>query len=223
MSRLGTPPRIQLSGEAGRMENYIRAVRRSGGEPVPGYAPAPDPSCGGLVLCGGGDLDPGLFGQENRGSHPPDPARDRSELELVRAYLAWGKPVLGICRGMQVLNVALGGTLLQDLGAERNALHRGERDVFHPIEIAPGSLLERLFGPGCAVNSAHHQGVDRLGQELLLTAWAPDGTAEGLEHSRLPAVGVQFHPERLPAGAQAHPGDGLFRWLIEACRCARSG
>ena len=102
--------------------------------------------------------------------------------------------------------------LLQDLGAERNALHRGERDVFHPIEIAPGSLLERLFGPGCAVNSAHHQGVDRLGQELLLTAWAPDGTVEGLEHQGAPAVGVQFHPERLPG----HPAAAraLFQWLI---------
>ena len=112
---------------------------------------------------------------------------------------------------MQVINVALGGTLFQDLGAERAALHQGEEDVFHPVRTAPGSLLEGLFGENALVNSAHHQGVDRLGEGLVPAAWAPDGTLEGLEHRSLPVVGVQFHPERLPNGG----GDGLFRWLME--------
>ena len=166
------------------MDNYIRAVERAGGVPVPGYAPEPDPHCLGLVLCGGGDLDPAWFGQEDRGSHPPDPRRDEAELALVRTWLSWGRPVLGICRGMQVINVALGGTLFQDLGAERAALHQGEEDVFHPVRTAPGSLLEGLFGENALVNSAHHQGVDRLGAGLAPAAWAPDGTLEGLEHRR---------------------------------------
>ena len=102
------------------MINYIQAVRLAGGVPIPGYAPQPDPSCRALLLCGGGDLAPQWFGQENRGSHPPDLRRDKAELNLVRTYLAWGRPILGICRGLQVLNVALGGTLLQIWG--RSAL-----------------------------------------------------------------------------------------------------
>ena len=211
MRRPAVPPAIQISGPEGRMDNYIRAVERAGGAPVPGYAPEPDPGCQGLVLCGGGDLDPAWFGQEDRGSHPPDPRRDEAELALVRTWLSWGRPILGICRGMQVISVALGGTLFQDLGAERAALHQGEEDVFHPIRTAPGSLLESLFGESALVNSAHHQGVDQLGEGLVPAAWAPDGTLEGLEHRSLPVVGVQFHPERLPNGG----GDGLFRWLME--------
>ena len=208
-----TRPLIQLSGEAGRMDRYIRAVEAAGGRPVPGYAPAPRPDCLGLVLCGGGDLDPALFGQEDRGSHPPDPVRDRAELALVRAFLAQGRPILGICRGMQVLSVCLGGSLQQDLGPDRVLLHQGPEDVFHPIRTAPGSLLAALMGPAPLVNSAHHQGVDRPGEGLLPSAWAPDGTLEALEHCARPALGVQFHPERLPGGA----GDALFRWLVRAC------
>ena len=204
-------PLIQLSGQAGGMERYIQAVEAAGGVPVPGWAPEPRPDCRGLVLCGGGDLDPALFGQENRGSHPPDPRRDQAEWALMRSYLASGRPILGVCRGMQVLSVFLGGTLLQDLGPSRVPLHQGSRDVFHPIRTAPGSLAARLMGRTATVNSAHHQGVDRPGEGLIPTAWAPDGTLEALEHRSLPMVGVQFHPERLPDGA----GDCLFRWLME--------
>lgn len=218
MRRPASPPAIQISGPEGRMDNYIRAVERAGGVPVPGYAPEPAPHCLGLVLCGGGDLDPAWFGQEDRGSHPPDPRRDEAELALVRTWLSWGRPILGICRGMQVINVALGGTLFQDLGAERAALHQGEEDVFHPIRTAEGSLLAHLFGPSAAVNSAHHQAAGRLGAELTATAWAPDGTIEGLEHQRLPVTGVQFHPERLPETGGIHPGGCLFRWLIQQSR-----
>ena len=209
--------RIQISGPAGRMDRYSQAVERAGGVPVPGYAPAPDPSCAGLVLCGGPDLDPALFGQENRGSGPPDPVRDRAELALIRFYMDRGLPILGVCRGIQILNVCLGGTMLQDLG-ERNALHKGERDVFHPVQTAPGSLLERLFGPAPTVNSAHHQAADRLGEGLRLTAWAPDGTVEGVEHLTLPIAAVQFHPERLPGPEDTRPGDALFRWLTEQAK-----
>ena len=206
-------PRVQLSGEPGGLERYIRAVERAGGIPVPGVCPEPDSGCDALVLCGGGDLDPALFGQEDRGSHPPNRERDRAELMLSEAYLTWGKPVLGICRGMQVLNVFLGGTLIQDLRPDWRALHQGEEDVYHIVQCRPGSLLERLLGPSPVVNSAHHQAVDRLGSGLLPTAWSPDGVVEGLEHTNLPLVGVQFHPERLPGAENSFPGDALFRWL----------
>lgn len=208
-------PKVQLSGEMGGLERYIRAVERAGGVPVPGICPQPDPSCDALVLCGGGDLDPALFGQENRGSHPPDQERDRSELVLAEAYLTWEKPVLGICRGMQVLNVFLGGTLIQDLQPAWRVSHQGEEDVYHLIQCRSGSLLERLLGPCPVVNSAHHQAVDRLGRGLTASAWAREGFVEGFEHNSLPVLGVQFHPERL-SGPGRGEGSVLFNWLI-AC------
>ena len=104
--------RIQISGAQGRTARYEAAVRRAGGQPVVGFCPRPDLTCGGLLLCGGGDLAPAWYGAADRGSGPPDLDRDRSELALVRAYLSAGRPILGICRGLQVLNVALGGTLI---------------------------------------------------------------------------------------------------------------
>lgn len=206
-------PKIQLSGEKGGLERYIRAVERAGGIPVPGICPQPDPSCDGLVLCGGGDLDPALFGQENRGSHTPDRERDRAELILSESYLTWEKPILGICRGMQVLNVFLGGTLIQDLPPAWRASHQGEEDVYHPVSCRPGSLLERLLGPCPVVNSAHHQAVDCLGRDLEASAWANEGFAEGFEHRILPILGVQFHPERL-SGPGRGEGSALFDWLM---------
>lgn len=210
-------PRIQISGEQGGLERYIRAVERAGGIPVPGICPKPDPSCDGLVLCGGGDLDPALFGQENRGSHPPDRERDRAEIALAETYLTWEKPVLGICRGMQVLNVFLGGTLIQDLPPAWRASHQGEEDVYHSIRCRPGSLLEHLLGPCPVVNSAHHQAVDRLGRDLTASAWAGEGFVEGFEHNILPVLGVQFHPERLSGPGQGE-GSALFDWLIACIR-----
>ena len=211
--RRGNIPRIQLSGSKNGLTRYIQAVERAGGVPVPGISPEPDPSCDALVLCGGGDLDPALFGQEDQGSQPPDRERDRAEIALLEAYLTWNRPVLGICRGMQVLNVFLGGTLIQDLPLDWQAAHRGDEDVYHTIRCRPGSLLERLLGPCPLVNSAHHQAVDRLGHDLRACAWAPEGFVEGVEHIALPVLGVQFHPERL-SGPGRGEGSTLFDWLI---------
>lgn len=95
--------------------------------PVSGYCPPPDLSCAGLLLCGGGDLDPVLYGQPDQGSQPPDPTRDQAELELFRTFYQAGRPILGVCRGMQIINVALGGTLLQDLGDVRRPSHTHPR------------------------------------------------------------------------------------------------
>lgn len=189
--------RIQISGAQGRTARYEAAVRRAGGQPVVGFCPRPDLTCGGLLLCGGGDLAPAWYGAADRGSGPPDLDRDRSELALVRAYLSAGRPILGICRGLQVLNVALGGTLIQDLGDALRPFHQGERDLWHPICTAPGSLLHRLWGSRILINSAHHQAADRLGDGLRRTAWSEGGVTEAVEHSCLPVAAVQFHPERL--------------------------
>ena len=216
------PLRIQISGDSGHLDNYRDAVAQLGGVPAADYAPRPDLSCAGLLLCGGGDLDPALYGQENRGSQPPDPVRDQAELALFQAFFQAGRPILGICRGMQLINVALGGTLIQDLPQPVLSFHGGtDHDRIHPIRAAEGSLLHRLYGPVFPVNSYHHQAVDRLGAGLRATAWAESGFAEGLEHPSLPLLAVQFHPERL-AFAHRRPdavdGGLLLGRFLALCR-----
>lgn len=212
--------RIQVSGGPGSNENYCAALRASGAVPVPGYCPAPDLSCAGLVLCGGGDIECTLFGQTDQGSGPPDRARDRAELDLFRAFYRAGKPILGICRGMQLINVALGGGLIQDL--PQKFFHTSDRgDLVHPIAALEGSLLHRLYGPLFPVNSAHHQAVDTLGEGLRAVAWTEGGVVEALDLPGYPLLGVQFHPERMSFGKgrpDAVDGAAIFSWFLDACR-----
>lgn len=211
---------IQVSGERGHTDNYCAAIRGAGGEPVAGYCPAPDLRCDGLLLCGGGDVDSALYGQENWGSLPPDRARDRAELALFQAFYEAGKPILGICRGIQMINVALGGTLIQDLPREQRPFHIGKADTVHPIRVEEGSILSRLYGPLFPVNSAHHQAVDRLGTGLRAAAWAEGGFPEAIELPGRSILGVQFHPERMSFGRRrldTVDGAAIFTWFLGAC------
>lgn len=213
---------IQVSGETGHTDNYCAALRGAGGEPLAGCRPAPDLSCGGLLLCGGGDIESALYGQEDRGSQPPDRERDRAELALFRAFFEAGKPILGICRGMQLINVALGGTLIQDLPAGQRPFHGGGKgDRVHPVRALENSLLHSLYGPVFSVNSSHHQAVDRLGSGLRATAWAESGFAEAVDLPGYPLLGVQFHPERMSFGRRrldTVDGAALFTWFVGVCR-----
>lgn len=144
----------------------------------------------GLLLTGGGDLAPSYYGQSaETDALSIDPARDREELSLLDAFIARGKPVFGICRGVQVLNVYFGGTLIQHM--ER---HGG--GALHEVRTLPGSRLRRLCGPSLQTNSYHHQAVAAVGSGLRVTVRADDGIIEGLEHRSLPVFGVQWHPER---------------------------
>ena len=223
-------PRILISSMRPDPEsaaNYVAAVRAAGGEPVVRFAPAVDLDFDGLLLSGGGDIDPALYGRTPDGSNPPDPRRDESELPLCRAFLDAGKPILGICRGHQVINVVLGGTMIQDMGEELNFFHRRpdtqSPDRIHAVRADPGSILGRLYGTQTpfSVNSSHHQALDTLGEGLVVTARSEHGIVESVELPGRPLLGVQFHPERL-TGAKAVPGcvDGgaIFRWLVDACR-----
>ena len=195
---MGQTPSILISAPAEGWSNYETAIRRAGGLPLGGYCPPADLSCAGLLLCGGGDADPALYRAENQGSHPPDPARDRAELALIDAFLSAGRPILGICRGLQMLNLALGGALIQDLPPHLAPFHHGaEGDRVHPIRTAPDCFLGRLYGPVLAVNSSHHQAVGRLGEGLVPCAWSEGGVVEAAEHAGRPLLGVQFHPERM--------------------------
>lgn len=185
-----------------------------------------------LLLTGGEDVDPERYGASH---HPTvevvSPERDATEIALVEAARRRSLPTLAICRGIQLLNVAFGGSLVQDIAAERpNSLphdREGERtERVHDLEIESGSRLARALGAThLAVNSLHHQAVDRVAEGLRATAWAPDGIIEGVEwvgDDRWWAVGAQWHPEELVAGSAPSPDRGLFRALIaEARRAAR--
>ena len=216
-------PKILISTGGGDAGNYLNALRAAGGDGDARYLPTPRPSSySGLLLAGGEDMDPTLFGQENRGSRGIDRARDQAELALLDAFCQAGRPVLAICRGLQVVNVWLGGGLIQDLGPELVPFHqRDGGDQLHLIRAEKGTLLHQLYGPVFPVNSSHHQGLGRLGRGLRGTAWSEDGVVESVEHKTLPLVCVQFHPERM-TGALARTdtvdGGALFRVFLELCR-----
>lgn len=211
-------PNILISTGGGNAANYIAAIEAAGGQADARYLPTLDLSYDGLLLAGGEDMDPSLFGQANYGSQGIDRARDEAELALLTAFLAAGKPVLAICRGHQVINVWLGGDLIQDLAAPLAPFHGGGKgDRVHPVRAVEGSLLHRLYGPVFSVNSSHHQALGRLGQGLSVTARSEGGVAEAVEHETLPLISVQFHPERMTA-AKARPdtvdGGAIFRAFL---------
>ena len=215
-------PNILISTGGGDASGYAAAVEAAGGLAEVRYLPGPDPAYDGLLLAGGDDMDPALFGQENRGSRGIDRARDEAELALLDAFLGAGKPVLAVCRGHQVVNVWLGGDLIQDLDPALAPFHGGgEEDRVHPVRAAEGSLLRRLYGPVFPVNSTHHQALGRLGKGLAVTARSEGGVAEAVEHESLPLISVQFHPERM-TGERARPdtvdGGAIFRAFLDMVR-----
>ena len=214
---------------------YIAAVEAAGGSAVL-LTPAHDPASvvrlldasHGLLLTGGEDVDPTRYGQE---PHPlceaPNPARDAMEFAALAGAFERGLPVLAICRGMQLLNVARGGTLFQDLTAERpgSILHEQAQPVYersHDARVQQGTRLHAIVGMDeLRINSFHHQGIDHLAEPLQATVWAEDGLIEGVEDREHPwVVGVQWHPER---GECAAPGDRrdpsrrLLWAFVQAC------
>lgn len=179
----------------------------------------------GLLLPGGEDVDPSFYGAERHPQlGPTDRERDRTELLLTEWALEIGMPILGVCRGAQVINVACGGTLYQDLTSERPDLMKHDYfppnferfRVSHRIEIEQGSLLARALGEVHEVNSMHHQGIDRLGAGLRPVAVAEDGLVEAVEMPGLPYVlGVQWHPEEL-AKTDQHSGQLFYDFVVAA-------
>ena len=209
-----------ISTGGGNAANYLDAVAAAGGRGAARYLPEPDLAYDGLLLAGGGDMDPALFGQADRGSREIDPDRDRAELALLDAFFGSGKPVLAICRGHQVVNVWLGGDLVQDLDPALAPFHGGgKEDRVHPVRAEAGSLLHRLYGPVLAVNSSHHQALGRPGKGLTVTARSEGGVIEAAEHESLPLISVQFHPERM-TGARPGTVDGraIFRAFLDMVR-----
>ena len=181
----------------------------------------------GLLLTGGGDVDPALYGEDR---HPAtddaEPGRDEFEIDLARRAMDADLPVLAICRGAQVLNVAAGGTLVQDIPSEvRSELaHRipePKDAVAHGVRVTSGSQLDRAMnGRVERVNSRHHQSIARLGPGLVASATAPDGVVEAIEReSATWCVGVQWHPENFWRTGEFAP---LFESFVAAARGRRS-
>jgi putative glutamine amidotransferase len=204
--------------------DYVRGVERAGGRAllVPPSEEAVEETLDaldGLLLSGGNDVDPGAYGAEPHvETNGTSPARDRGELALLQAALARDLPVLAVCRGVQVLNVARGGDLVQHLPDEiGHELHRAVKGQFseHPVRVSSDSRLGSAVGGETAVKSHHHQGLGRVGDGLRPVAWADDGTVEGLEDpERRFAVGVLWHPE-------AGDDTKLFEALVREARAYR--
>jgi putative glutamine amidotransferase len=223
-------PTIALS-PCRQMSDYLESVRRAGATPLE-LTLADDPAAiaataDGLLLTGGGDVDPALYGATPHATYSAaEPGRDAFEIALVRAVLDAGKPVFAICRGMQVLNVALGGDLVQDIPTEVNgAVHHDVREpryaLAHEVWTTQGSRFSTLMreklvdGESCQVNSRHHQAVKHLGTDLEVVATAPDGVIEAVERPGAFCLGVQWHPENFWRTGEFRP---LFEGFVDACR-----
>lgn len=215
-------------GGFGVPENYVDAVRRAGGRPalvLPGDDTPPEEFLkrfDALLLVGGGDVDPARYGHEPHATiYGLEPDRDDLETELLQTADRTGLPTLAICRGMQVMNVAFGGTLIQhlpDLDAYLpHGTPSGGDHLAHDVKAAPGSRLAEAAGAEVLTCSTHHhQGVDRLGEGLAATGWSEDGLVEAVERDGGWMLGVQWHPE--DTASEDPRQQALFDALVEQAR-----
>jgi putative glutamine amidotransferase len=209
-------------------EAICEAVWAAGGEPLIMHGPAADPlaelpdrlaGLDGLVLPGGADIEPHRYGADSS----PDVSdavafQDELDIGVTLAAIDINLPTLAICRGMQVLNVALGGTLLQHV----SETHTAHRDSVHRVDVVEGSRLHALTGArDIDVSSYHHQALDRVGADLMVAAVAADGVVEAVEHRRANIIGVQWHPEDRHATSQTDAA--LFADLVDRAAKRKQG
>lgn len=205
-------PSVAILGKNPDTKNYEAAFGRLGVPCQSLLSPEKAAEKSHLLLPGGGDITPAFFGQKNRGSRQPDTELDLLQFQALSLFVAAKKPVLGICKGLQLINVHFGGDITQHI----QTAHRHEwqgKDQFHPVyrcALSKQNFFYELYGNFALVNSAHHQAADRLGRGLLPVCRAGDGVIEGLMHERLPILAVQWHPERLPDAG----GESLLRYFL---------
>jgi putative glutamine amidotransferase len=217
-------------GGYGVPENYVVAVRRAGGRAtllLPGDDRSPAElldAVDALMLIGGGDVEPNRYGQEpGETIYGLEPDRDALEIDLLREADRRETPTLCICRGMQVMNVAFGGSLNQDLPSDERFMPHGAPSgadaVVHDVKLAGGSAIARAADVDVAAcSSHHHQGVDRLGDGIVASGWSEDGLVEAIERETGWMVGVQWHPEDTAPADPAH--QRLFDELVRRCRAS---
>lgn len=215
--------KIFVYGDREKMANYANALEGCGVTGIFSLELSQAKDCGGLLLPGGGDIDPARYGQISAGSEAPDLQRDAAELQLVSDFSAWGKPILGICRGIQMLNVALGGELIQDIPTAADHRHDAViGDRTHLVVTDKESFLYPLYGREFSVNSAHHQALGRLAPGLRVAArCSRDGVIEAVEWPEKGIYGVQWHPERMSFALRREDtvdGRPIFESFLKLCQ-----
>lgn len=207
---------------------YVDSLARSGAEVRwisvndPQQAAAAALECDGLLLPGGADVDPALYGSEcSKGCGKSNPQRDAAELKMLESFLPTNKPIFCICRGIQLLNVFFGGTLHQDISKMQTVKHsrfRSRKKGNHEVMVKTHTKLGKIFGQIMVnVNSMHHQAIDRLGPGLTPSGVSPDGFIESVEVFLHPfCIGVQWHPEHMAAIDPMQ--QKLFDAFVDACR-----
>lgn len=206
--------KIAIAGRKPDTENYIKYVQVWGYEPLVTLDLGDIACCHGLLLPGGGDITPAFFGEQNHGSKNIDTELDILQLQALDLCIKQNIPVLGICKGIQIINVGLGGTLYQDMPtAER---HRYDGcDKYHSTIAEEGSWIFDLYGKHVTVNSAHHQSIKELGSGLIAVQHCPeDGCIEAIAHRELPILGVQWHPERIDCRRATICGEKILSYFV---------
>lgn len=208
--------KVALAGTES-LTNYIAALKANDIEVINTLDVEEALKCDGLLLPGGGDMDPKYYGEEMNGSEEPDRELDKAQWDVLDAFVKEKKPVLGICRGMQLINVYFGGSLYQDLKTKDTHSRKNGVDSVHSVKSIVGdNLFENLYGKEFFVNSAHHQGVKKLGGGLISVLEANDEVCEALLHKDLPIVATQFHPERMSYEQRRDDtvvGEGIFEYF----------
>lgn len=194
-----TSPLIAIVGRAKDTVNYEKSMRRLSIPYITTLNVEESECATHLLLPGGGDVTPAFYGQLNNGSRNIDTELDILQMQAFSSFMTQKKPILGICKGLQLINIQLGGTITQHI--ETAATHMwDECDKQHYVYhsgVNRTDFFYQLYGAGTNVNSAHHQAVDRLGRDLVPVCRAGDGVIEGIMHTLLPIIAVQWHPERI--------------------------
>lgn len=214
--------KIAIVGRKKDTKNYEKYIMALSAIPVTTLSPGALSFCDALLLPGGGDITPAFFGECNKGSRNIDTELDILQFQSFDYALRRNLPILGICKGMQIINVALGGTITQHLPTAAIHQYQG-KDQYHETILLENSCLYELYGARAKVNSAHHQGIDRLGNGLHAIQWCrEDGCIEGIIHENLPILGLQWHPERLDCEQTTVDGQSILQLMTSWIYAAQS-
>ena len=207
--------KILLFGK-GNLQNYINAIEGVGAEAIAEYPPKMDHTYDGLILCGGVDIHPKWYNEEINGSIGIDTDMDEVEFAVMDAFVKARKPVMAVCRGHQFVNVYFGGSLHQHIPEAE--LHTGNKA--HLVSSEPNSILRELYGASFSVNSTHHQAIKKLGDGLRATASWGGKYIEATEHTSLPVISMQWHPEKMCFDKKREDtvdGAKVFAYFVNMC------